>query len=671
MKYRSDIDGLRTVAVLPVVLYHANVAGFSGGFIGVDVFFVISGYLITSIIHNELTENRFSIVQFYERRARRILPALFCVLLASLFAGWFLLSPGDYEYTGKSTLSALLFSSNIWFWKSSGGYFQGATDYLPLLHTWSLAVEEQFYIFFPVLLAFLHRIGKRFLLPVTCIVFLLSFILSIWATQKFPSASFYLLPTRIWELGIGSLLALGMTHRQFSRIPREALATAGFLAIILPVFLYNSDISFPGWSAIPPVIGAAAIILAGSSGKTFISELLSSRPIVFVGLLSYSLYLWHWPIMAFSRNWLISVELPLQWQIGTISLSFIAAWLSWRLIENPFRKPQKIGGFSRGQIFFGSATGIFFISVLAAAIVLTSGAKNQRFTDAQLNRVKTIVRYEPGKGCFNAFNVDKLCSFGAQKDTPTWLLWGDSHARHLLPAISAIAERQGRTLLFAGSSTCPPLLGIYQWDSGKRDFERCANFREAVMQRIEASHSLETIIIAARWPVYVEGQRMPSEKKGTLVLYPEDGSTNATFNDTSMNAAMVKQGLATVRDRTVASGKRMIVIGAAPEIPWDVAAWFKAAVFFNRPLPENPNISQILDRQHQTNEILKSVTDTPGVSLIPLAEGICKPTCPTYDDDAVFYHDNSHFTPSGARQLVEPLLNDVLSENINNFDSTE
>lgn len=191
LTYRPDIDGLRTIAVVPVVLFHANVAGFTGGFVGVDIFFVISGFLITTIIHRELGEGQFSILRFYERRARRILPALFAVMVAGLIAGWFTLAPSDYDHMGRSILSALLFVSNLWFWRNSGGYFDGATDYLPMLHTWSLAVEEQFYIFFPLLLMLLHRIGRRLLLPAILLLVAGSLAVAVWATPRMPSAAFY------------------------------------------------------------------------------------------------------------------------------------------------------------------------------------------------------------------------------------------------------------------------------------------------------------------------------------------------------------------------------------------------------------------------------------------------------------------------------------------------
>lgn len=654
MKYRPDIDGLRTVAVVPVVLFHAGVAGFGGGFVGVDIFFVISGYLITSIIQSELAENRFSVAKFYERRARRILPALFAVMISCLVTGWFTLTPTDYQHMGESVLAALLFVSNIWFWQNSGGYFQGATDYLPMLHTWSLAVEEQFYIFFPLFLMALHRISRSLLLPATLAVVALSLMLAIWATPKMPSASFYLLPTRIWELGFGSLLALGFLPQQMNRIMRELVAAAGLLAIGIPIVVFDGTTDFPGLAALPPVLGAALIILAGSGGPSLVGRLLSVRPMVFIGLLSYSLYLWHWPIMAFARNWLFSVELPIAWKAGTVVASFVAAWVSWHFVERPFRKPAYAGGFSRGRIFTGSGVGIAGIGIMAGMVVISAGAASQRFSDEQLGRIASIKRYEPGERCFGARPGKELCAFGKQDQLPTWLLWGDSHAKSLLPVIADIAEREGRKLVFASAPTCPPLLGIDQ----SHTFGPCGRYRKDIMQQIEAMESLQTVIVAARWPRYVEGTRLASEGKSTLVLYPEGNTANS--GNSSRNAALVEQGLRRLRDRVLHSGKRLILVGSVPEIPWDVPSSIKGHILFGRSIPEDPAFSEITGRQDRTNTILERVASMAGITLVAIAERICTPACPTHDASAVYYRDNNHLTPVGARLLVSAPLEEGL-----------
>ncbi|MEL6764342.1 MAG: acyltransferase [Cyanobacteria bacterium J06607_6] len=413
MHYRPDIDGLRTIAVLPVVLYHAGVAGFTGGFVGVDIFFVISGFLITTIIYQELEEGRFSLVRFYERRARRILPALFAVIFASLVAGWFLLVPADYDHMGRSAVSALAFVSNIWFWRNSGGYFGGATDYLPLLHTWSLAVEEQFYILFPLLLMALHRFARSLLLPAILVLVAGSLILAAWATPRMPSASFYLLPTRIWELGVGSLLALGLVRTEAPRALREVAGGLGLLAVLVPVFLYDSRMVFPGMAALPPVMGAALLIWAGTAGPVMASRLLSLRPMAWIGLISYSLYLWHWPIMAFVRNRLFTVELEPTWQVATILASFLAGWASWCFVERPFRIPLSLGGLTRARIFALSGAGMAGLGVLAGAIVFTGGMANERFSKAQLAALpQEPLRNVYRARCFGARQADRFCTFG-------------------------------------------------------------------------------------------------------------------------------------------------------------------------------------------------------------------------------------------------------------------
>lgn len=268
MQYRPDIDGLRAVAVIPVVFYHAGLAGFPGGFVGVDVFFVISGYLITGIIHDEMLQGRFSILHFDERRARRILPALLTVMAASFAVGWAWLGPQDYADMARSAGATLLFVSNLWFWQSSGGYFDGATNYLPLLHSWSLAVEEQFYILFPLMLLLLVRLGRSATLAWTLVAVVVSLGLALWATPRMPSASFYLLPTRFWEMGASSLLALG--NQGAPRALREGVAAAGLTGILYAVTMYDAATVFPGRAALPPVLGAAALIWAGGAGGSVV-----------------------------------------------------------------------------------------------------------------------------------------------------------------------------------------------------------------------------------------------------------------------------------------------------------------------------------------------------------------------------------------------------------------
>ena len=337
-RYRRDIDGLRAVAILPVLLFHAHVPGFSGGYVGVDIFFVISGYLITGIIAREVDQGRFSILRFYERRFRRIMPALALMMLAVLAASAWLYLPADLASVPKSALAATLFVSNLWFFTDTG-YFAGGADVKPLLHTWSLAVEEQYYIGFPVLLMLLARAGSRWRSAIVATLALLSLSLSVFMQRDTSGFAFYLLPTRAWELFAGALLALGCIPAIRQRWKREAIAWGGMAAIMLAVACYDRDTLFPGIAAMAPVLGAAALIHAAPGTRA--ARLLGCPPLVGVGLISYSLYLWHWPLIVFTEY---ATDMPLAGytRIAVIAAALIAALVSWRFVERPFRDSRRM-----------------------------------------------------------------------------------------------------------------------------------------------------------------------------------------------------------------------------------------------------------------------------------------------------------------------------------------
>ena len=336
LKYRTDIDGLRAIAVLAVLLFHIGVEPFSGGYVGVDIFFVISGYLITSIIVREIKGGNFSIVKFYERRFRRILPALTVVMASSLAFGVLLLHPKHLYDLGWSSIAASLFSSNILFYLESG-YFAESAELKPLLHTWSLAVEEQYYIFFPVLLILIAKIDSkkyaRWLIPLA----LVSFTLCIVGMEFNVSGTFYLIPTRTWELLTGSLLAINIFPGTKCQYVRNFLSITGFLMMAFSIFVYTPATNFPGIAAAIPTIGAALIIYSGIGGRSLVGRFLSLKPLVFIGLISYSLYLWHWPVIVYTKYYSI-VELT-NFEIS-VMLCFIFALsvFSWHYIEKTVQK---------------------------------------------------------------------------------------------------------------------------------------------------------------------------------------------------------------------------------------------------------------------------------------------------------------------------------------------
>ncbi len=335
MQYRAEIDGLRALAVIPVVLFHAGIAGFSGGFVGVDIFFVISGYLITSIILSEQQKERFTLTGFYERRARRILPALMLVTLLSTVAAWYLLLPAELVDYGKSLASVGVFASNILFWTQSD-YFAQTSEFIPLLHTWSLAVEEQFYLIFPVFMIASAAMLKSKRLLVLTVVAIVSFLFCEWAWRNAPEANFFLAPSRMWELLAGVFCAFYLQQpRDPSPLIKQIASALGLLMLVYSIIFFDKTIPFPSVYALLPVLGTALIILF-TDKNTLVGQLLSVPFIVGIGLISYSAYLWHQPLFVFAR--LSSLEeLSVSMLLGLSLLAFIMAYISWRWVEKPFR----------------------------------------------------------------------------------------------------------------------------------------------------------------------------------------------------------------------------------------------------------------------------------------------------------------------------------------------
>jgi len=343
VRYRPEIDGLRAVAVIPVILFHAGFEHFSGGYVGVDVFFVISGYLITTILIEDIENDRFSIVNFYERRARRILPPLFFVMIACIPFAWILMLPSQMKDFSESLVAVSVFVSNILFWLESG-YFEAAAEEKPLLHTWSLAVEEQYYVVFPIFLFVAWRFGKNSVFWIIVALTLISLALSEWGWRNMPSANFYLAPTRAWELLAGSIASFIVQKRGVQS--NNLLSLIGAFAIIFAILVYDQSTPFPSLYALVPVVGVVVLVLFSDS-NTYVGKLLSSKLFVGIGLISYSAYLWHQPLFAFARLGSVGHPSPTVFFLLSI-LSLVLAFLSWKYVEAPFRKKQRV---KRSRIF--------------------------------------------------------------------------------------------------------------------------------------------------------------------------------------------------------------------------------------------------------------------------------------------------------------------------------
>ncbi|MGE0774961.1 MAG: acyltransferase family protein [Sphingomonadaceae bacterium] len=494
MKYRPDIDGLRSVAVLSIFLFHIDPHWVPGGYVGVDIFFVISGFLIGGIVHGQLNAGNFSIVNFYERRFRRIIPALFAMLLVVTAFGYFFLFPAIYADFAKSSIASALSVSNIYFWQTTN-YFGLDGHSKPLLHTWSLGVEEQFYIVFPLMLWALFRWWPKRLALVVVAVALASFLLSAVGAYTSPSGTFYLLPTRAWELLLGFMLVLMPTTFLNNAALRTTLSLAGAAAILFAFVYYDNDTPFPGMAALAPCLGSALIIASGGSGPTPVSRLLAMKPFVWVGLISYSLYLWHWPLIVLLREAVpVNYFTPVQ-GVGVLVAGLILGYLSWRFVEQPFRS----GAISRRAIFTGTAGGAALISAICLAVI-TGGGLPGRF-DPKVARMAEAIEYTghtvyPHGTCFlDGYDFSKAGEDPCLKLDPARqniAIVGDSHAEHLwyglkqaLPEINFIP---------ATVSGCTPRLNPLP-----HDLERCTKPIDYVLRNYLPAQSVDLVLLAANW----------------------------------------------------------------------------------------------------------------------------------------------------------------------------
>jgi len=490
-RYRADIDGLRAVAVISVLFFHARILGCQGGFVGVDVFFVISGYLITSLIAEDIERGKFSLLSFYERRMRRIFPALFGTLFFCALAAAALLVPKDLRVFGESLTATTLFGSNLYFWHVSTplGYFADTSKWQALLHTWSLSVEEQFYLLFPALLLLLARRAKERVNGCLWFLAAASFCLNVWVTRYRPVAGFYFFIPRSWELLIGVLLATKAVPGLRSRTWREIAGLLGMMLIIVAVLSLTESTRFPGFEALLPCLGAGLIIYAGENGPSFVKTVLSLRPLVFVGIISYSLYLWHWPLFAFGR-YFSGGDLTRIETAGVLVCSVATAFLSFAFIERPFRGANSV--VSRGQIFgFGLVASLSF-AVFGSLMYLSHGwperysQRTRQVLDENVRR-----RNDYLETCGN-WHVDirsisdiNFCHVGSQSSQKI-MFWGDSHVGQLYPAIQTMynhGDFNNESALFAIADGCLPAQRLNTIDSGGPAY--CDSFSKFALIRAE------------------------------------------------------------------------------------------------------------------------------------------------------------------------------------------
>ncbi len=496
LAYRPEIDGLRALAVIPVLLFHANL-GIPGGYVGVDVFFVISGFLITSILLRDILADRFSYISFLERRIRRIVPAMLTTVAATMLVSWFVLLPDDYKRLGKAAISQVFMVSNFYHW-SVAGYFGQSAESLPLLHTWSLSVEEQYYLLLPAMLV---AVGwwKKSLIPVFIVlVGAASFMACCWLTPRYRDFSFYMLPIRAWELLLGSILAsAGASGFSSRKWVRETVSLCGLLAIVVAMATFKSTTSFPGYHAALPCLGAVAFIWANGNRLTVCGSVLASLPIRFFGKISYSLYLVHWPIFVLTRYW-IGEDLTLTGSIFMVAISCAVAVLQWRMIEQPFRSKTLLG--SRRALLIATPSAIGVIVALGLLLIWQKGFPNRINAEVMAVVAARNEREYVLELTSSMVKSGNLGFFGKDNGEPECMIWGDSHAMAMVPALDCVCGEMKMVGVQSTHSRTPPLVGFKCMLSNSL-LEDTEEFANSTIQ-YAVDRKIKKVVMTASWTGY-------------------------------------------------------------------------------------------------------------------------------------------------------------------------
>ena len=646
--YRPDIDGLRAVAITAVVLFHAGVWPFRSGYVGVDVFFVISGFLIGGIIYRGSAKGSFSLVSFYARRARRILPMLFLIVFVSLVAGLALLTSAELKRLAESAASAMAGVSNFYFWQTST-YFSQDARLDPLLMTWTLGVEEQFYLTLPIILLFTRRFRPRTQLLVLAALALGSLVLSVTASARAPTASFYLLPTRFWELGAGVLLAIWQSQggQRPTRLVGNVLSLAGAVAIGLAIVAFDETTAYPGAAALLPVLGATVLI--ASEGSWINSKVLASPPLVAVGLISYSWYLWHWLLMAFAR--FCSVQPPPVLVLsGAALLALLLAAASWRFVEQPFRRSSLSGGTTILAYALASAS----LIVVSVGLKLADGLP-QRLSPAvsRIEAAATATHKNPCMTYGRILKVSPAC-VSTDRRKPVVAIIGDSHAGALAIGLQEVAGQNGWGVDVFAKPSCRPLLGttVRRHDQPNLAID-CARFVDAVLKHVANDPSVVSVMLVGLWI-------------GPLVNSPDE-ERYYDLNDPDSQVSgteLFAMGLFRAVNQLMASGKRVFLVEDVPHWPFDT---MRRATIETIPLRaaiehliEGGRIPSSVAARNADNDaaedLVSEVATLTGARLLDVPAAICPGgSCRYKDGDVIFYADQSHLTKEGAVRALTPL----------------
>ncbi|MFL2864285.1 MAG: acyltransferase family protein [Pirellulaceae bacterium] len=632
IQYRPEIDGLRGVAVLAVILFHLDM-GLSGGFVGVDVFFVISGFLITSIIMADLEAGTFSLKAFWIKRLRRLAPANFVMLSVTLLLGLVVLLPGELVSLVKAQLAQVVFFANFHF-AFRIDYFDPIAALNPLLHTWSLAVEEHFYLVLPLLLLLCFKQGKRVVLATVVGLMVLSFLFSLWRVEQNQALAFYLLPSRAWELLLGCGLAFLPAASKRTSSKQElfqiVIAASSLVALGYGIFCYDETTLFPGANALLPCMATVGLIY-GTQRDNFVRRLLSLPWLVGIGLISYSLYLWHWPIVVFTKLAFRSEPSPLL-SLVLVILCFVPAYLSWKYIEQPFRKRRWCSS-DKKFLLSGLALGTFF--VISSLLIIRMYGLPERFDARFYDVVHATVSDRFQRSSAETIQERGLPIVGAADRTTRFVVWGDSHAAAISELVNDLAKEVGVSGYIASRSATIPLL---KEGSGGRSDQQVWN--EAVYDFIKQKQ-IKNVIFVARWSAYINRQA------GRLECY-----SRAEFED----------AVRLTLQRLESEGIHVWILPQVPEQKIDISRAILIADRTNRPVPYGISLEQY--QKNQTGVYNAFYQDSlSGLTVLDLT-----PSC--FRDgqsligqiDGKYYTDGDHLSFLGSQVLIKPVLKPLFEQ---------
>jgi peptidoglycan/LPS O-acetylase OafA/YrhL len=630
--YRRDIDGLRAVAVLSVIGFHAFPGWVTGGFIGVDIFFVISGYLITSILLSEQAKGPLRIRQFYERRIRRIFPSLALVLSSCLVFGWFALLPAEYRQLGKHTAAGAAFVANLAYWNEAG-YFDTASDLKPLLHLWSLGIEEQFYIAWPAVIFLTWKLRFNLALVIVLIV-VASFLFSATTTSTDPVAAFYSPLARSWELLVGSGFAIYKATRNTggnSTVFRETTvanlaAAVGLLALAVGVIGMNKELPFPGWWALVPTLGTLLLIAAGED--TWINRwLLGNSPTVWIGLISYPLYLWHWPLLSFAKI-LDSGELPRAYRIGAVVLAVFLAWITYRLVEAPVRTSRRNATLLTLLLLIvclgGTGYGIYLADGIDTRLKASNEHPNPSEVSPNLPKNHSCLEFLP----YSSYN-NNICQGTA---TPRIAIIGDSHAGHLFEGFLRSKDAIFSQVLVIGRGSCPPLLDV-------ETLPGCQEVVSAALTIIEQTPTIEIVLLSSYYTFEFKG-------------IPKDDKRGKEY--------LLMQGYGKLIARLEKMGKRVYFIKDVPTLNFNPEMCMKRPLrlpYSSHSECRIPLEYYLTQRAEYNRQVVSLISQNPKLRLLETRDVFCDQlNCYAVVDGVVQYKDFNHLSGHGSERLAESII---------------